>query len=362
VIRVRNAVAAALLVLLVVGGCNSGDSETGGDSGANNEGWTPEYKDGKLQPLPDGFPNRPITLLNADAPEHDDGLYARAIQTALQGISPVAIEVRDQNYPTFGTWAGIQYMQDQSGGKEGYIAEVAAMVGASLDLLTEPIEDEFGMTLEDFNPVIVTEQTPFVLVTRSDAPWKSYQEMIDAAKASPNTLRYAAASGSLLDIATNRLMKAGSWNAKVIPMEASVDAATAVAAGEADFTMLTPAVARSHEQAGKVTALLVVSKEAKAAGDWSAAVTTAGIGLPDEPWVSYRGFIVAPEVSQAHKDWLFELFKKAGEQSAPKERIANLPGAQSIVLNGQEIGKIVADAKAFAEPIIRDLGLAYDQK
>lgn len=360
-IKIRNAVAAALVVLLAAG-CGSRDNGSGGDGGASNEGWTPEYKDGVLQPLPDGFPNRPITLLNADAPSHDDGLYARAMQTALKDISPVAIEVRDQNYPTFGTWAGIQYMQDQAGGKDGYICEVAAMVGASLDLLTEPIEKEFGMTIDDFNPVVVTEQTPFVLVTRSDAPWKSYQEMVDAAKASPGTVRYAAASGSLLDIATNRLMAAGSWSAKVIPMEASVDAATAVAAGEADFTMLTPSVARGHEQAGKVTAILVVSKEAKAPGDWSAAATTTSIGLPDEPWVSYRGFIVAPEVPKAHQDWLFELFKKGGEQAAPKERIANLPGAQSIILNGDETRKIVADAKVFAEPVIRELGLAYDQK
>lgn len=360
-IKIRNALSAALVVLLVAG-CDSGSRDGSRDTGASNDGWTPQYKDGVLQPLPDGFPSKPIVLVNADAPSHDDGLYARAMQTALKDVSPVPIEIRDQNYPTFGTWAGIQYMQDQPGGKDGYYAEVAAMVGASLDLLTEPIEKEFGMTLADFHPVVVTEQTPFVLVTRADAPWKTYQEMVDAAKASPNTLRYVAATGSLLDIAMSRLMSAGSWTAKKIPAEASVEAATAVAAGEGDFTMLTPAVARSHEQAGRVKVLLVVSKDKSAPGAWSSAVTTAGIGLPDEPWVSYRGFVVAPEVPQAHKDWLFELFKKGGEGAAPKERIANLPGAASIILNGEETKKIVNDARTFAEPIIRDLGLGYDQK
>jgi tripartite-type tricarboxylate transporter receptor subunit TctC len=359
VIKIRNAVAAALIVLLAAG-CNAAEAPSG-DSGASNEGWTPQYKDGVLQPLPDGFPNKPIVLVNADAPEHDDGLYARAMQQALENVSPVPIEVRDQNYPTFGTWAGIQYMQDQPGGKDGYYAEVAAMVGASLDLLTEPIEDEFGMTLDDFKPVIVTEQTPFVLVARADGPWQTYQQLVDAAKANPGTLRYMAATGSLLDIATSRLMAAGGWQAKKIPTEASVEAATAVAAGEGDFTMLTPSVARAHEQAGKVKVLLVVSKNPTAPGAWSSAVTTAGIGLPDEPWVSYRGFIVAPEVPQAHKDWLFELFKKGGEQQPPKDRIAGLPGAESVVLDAEEVTKIVNDAKVFAEPVIRDLGLAHDQ-
>jgi tripartite-type tricarboxylate transporter receptor subunit TctC len=359
VTRFRTAVIAGLTTLLIAG-CSSAGS--GSDTtGATNEGWTPEYKDGKLQPLPDGFPNKPLTLLNADAPSHDDGLYARAMQRALEDISPVPIEVRDQSYPTFGTWTGIQYMQQQAGGKEGYYAEVAAMVGASMDLLTEPIEKEFGMTIKDFVPVIVTEQTPFVLMVRADAPWQSYQEMVDYAKANPGQLRYVAATGSLLDVATERLMSVGGWKVKKIPAGASVEAATAVAAGEGDFTMLTPSVARSHEQAGKVRALLVVSKDKTAPGDWSKAVTTAGIGLPDEPWVSYRGFVVAPEVSQSHKDWLFELFKKGSEQAPPKERVASLPGASVTVLTAAEVQKIVDDALKFAEPVIAELGLGNEK-
>jgi tripartite-type tricarboxylate transporter receptor subunit TctC len=359
VIKIRSAVTVALVLLAAA--CNAG-TDTPGGNGTSNEGWTPQYKNGVLQPLPDGFPNKPLVLLNADAPSHDDGLYARAIQKALEGISPVPVEVRDMNYPSFGTWAGIQHMQQQAGGKDGYYAQVTAMVGASLDLLTEPIEKEFNMTAKDLNPVIVTEQTPFVMVVRANGPWQTYQQLVDAAKANPGQLRYVAATGSSLDIATTRLMKVGGWTAKNIPTGASVEAATAVAAGEGDFTMLTPSVARSHEQAGKVRVVLVISRDAKPPAAWPNASTTTGIGLPDEPWVSYRGFTVAPETPQAHRDWLFELFKKASEQSAPKERVANLPGAQITVLNHDETKAVIENALKFAEPIVRDLGLANDQK
>jgi tripartite-type tricarboxylate transporter receptor subunit TctC len=344
----------------LVAGC-AAENGDGNDNGASNEGWTPEYVDGVLQPLPDGFPSEPIVLVNPDDPGHDDGLYARAMQSALESISPVPIEVQDQSYPTFGTWVGIQYMQTQPGGSDGYYAMVAAFVGTALDLQTEPIEAEFGMTYADLRPVIATERTPFVMVTRADAPWQTYDELVAAAKAAPGELRYIAATGSLLDIGMERLMSVGEWTANKIPAGASVEAATAVAAGEGDFTMLTPSVARSHEQAGRVRPLLVISPDEQPPAGYENAVTTGGLGLQDEPWVSYRGWIVAPETPQAHVDWLFELFRAGSEQPEPHERVDNLPGADVITLDAAELDKIMQDALTFAEPIVRDLGLHHEQ-
>jgi tripartite-type tricarboxylate transporter receptor subunit TctC len=345
---------------LLVAGCSAEDGD-GGGNGASNEGWTPEYVDGVLQPLPDGFPSEPIVLVNPDEPGHDDGLYARAMQTALESISPVPVEVRDQSYPTFGTWAGIQFMQDQPGGADGYCVEVAAFAGMALDTLTEPVEDEFGMTVADITPVIATELTPFVMVVRADGPWQTYQELVDAATAQPGTLRYLSATGSQLDIAMNRLMAEGGWTANVIPAGGSPEAGTAVAAGEGDFTMLTPSVARSHQDSGRVRVLLVVSPEEQPPAGYEGAVTTAGIGLPDEPWGSQRGWIVPPETPQAHVDWLFELFRAGSEQPAPQERVASLPGAEVVTLDAGQLRTIMDDALTFSEPIIRDLGLHHDQ-
>ena len=39
-------------------------------------GFKVEWKDGVLQPLPDGFPNRAITIVNVDDPGTRDGIYS----------------------------------------------------------------------------------------------------------------------------------------------------------------------------------------------------------------------------------------------------------------------------------------------
>jgi tripartite-type tricarboxylate transporter receptor subunit TctC len=356
----RSVLAAAFAAALVAGCAADGDAN-GDPDGPSNEDWTPEYVDGVLQPLPDGFPSQPLVLVNPDEPGHDDGLYARAMQSALESISPVAVEVQDQSYPTFGTWVGIQYLQNQPGGTDGYYAQVGAFVGTALDLLTEPIEDEFGMTLDDINPVIATELTPFVMVVREDGPWETYQDLVDAAKESPGQLRYMAATGSQLDIAMQRLMSEGGWTAGTIPNASSGDAATAVGAGEGDFTMLTPSVARNHQEAGTVRVLLVISPDQQAPAGYEGATTTGAIGLGDEPWGSQRGWMVAPETPQDHRDWLFELFRAATEQPPLQQRLDGLPGSELVTLGPDEIRTMMEDALVFSEPVIRELGLHHDQ-
>jgi tripartite-type tricarboxylate transporter receptor subunit TctC len=352
---------AAALVLAAAGCGGDGDDEAATQPSSSNQDWTPVYKDGVLQPLPDGFPENPITLVNADEPSHDDGIYARAMQSGLKDISPVALEVRDMSFPQFGTWAGIQFMEDQPGGSDGDYVQVTAMTGAALDFLTEPIEEEFGMTLDSLRPIIATELTPFVMITRDDAPWATYEEMVAEAKAHPGTLRYVASSGSRLDIDTRKIMKAGGWDAKIIPMGSSSEAATVVASGEGDFTMLTPSVALAHTQAGKARIILVTSNDEEPPSQWSDATTTKAIGMPEEPWGTIRGFTVPAAVPQAHRDWLFELFKAGSETPAHDERIASVPGATKIVSNEAELTEVMTTALTSSEGIIRELGLHHDQ-
>ena len=73
----------------------------------------PVFENGKLLPLADGFPDRPITLVNVDDPGTRDGIYARSLQEALRDISPVEVLVSDEPAPSFGTFYAVQDIQDR---------------------------------------------------------------------------------------------------------------------------------------------------------------------------------------------------------------------------------------------------------
>lgn len=353
------ALIAILALAPVVGACgstDSGGSASGGGQATNGE-FKPEYRGSKLQPLPDGFPENRITLFNTDEAASSDGLYARVMQKALADISPVRIQVVDRPNPDFGTWSSLEQVQREPGGKDGYTNIVAAFTGAALDFLTAPITPRLGFTIDSMNPVIATEQVPFVLIARKDAPFDTYQELVDAAKASPGKLRYLALGvGSQLDIAMERLMKEGGYTAKKVPLDDPVQITTAVAAGEGDFAMMLPDVALGQSKAGRIKVLLAIGDVAPE--PWTDATTTKDLGL-NEPWGSLRGFMVPPEVPKTHRLWLEELFRKAAESPEYKGRLSTTPGAQAVDLGHDQVLAKAKRASKLAEPLIHELGLYY---
>lgn len=360
-VRVRALVLLALLTL-AASACGAGNES--GDDSASPEASQPAeelvWEDGVLQPLSDGFPDGRLTLLNADDPGSADGLYVRTMQRALADLSPVPVEVVDRPLPDFGTWAGLDFIRDQRGGSDGYYSLVASFIGAGLDFLTEPITPELGYTIDDMNPVIATEFVPFVVMAPADATYDTWEELVQEAHDRPGELRYISLGvGSGLDIPMERLMALEEMEVNKIPLNAPVDVGTTIAAGEGDFAMIVPDIAIGEDRAGNVKVLLIVGDEAPS--PWEDVTTTADLGL-DEPWGSLRGFIVPPEVPQAHREWLYELYAAAAEEAPYQERIANVPGAVATTQGHDEVLRNTRNAIDLAEPIVQDLGLHWEDQ
>src|SRR5688572_29982543 len=68
-----------------------------------------------LQPLEDGFPDQPITIISIDDPGAPDGIYALTMKAAIEenGIIDQRIIVEDRpDFGTYGTWEGLEYMDN----------------------------------------------------------------------------------------------------------------------------------------------------------------------------------------------------------------------------------------------------------
>jgi tripartite-type tricarboxylate transporter receptor subunit TctC len=364
-----------IVAMLVVTACSGGATpSTGGTATATPAGVTdapasatpasdafvPEYKDGVLQPLADGFPSKPITMLNGDDPGSDDGIYIRELQAILKDTSPVALEVQDIPGPQFGMWTMAQEMNNSDDGKDGYRPSVAAFTGGALDLIVSPVERDLGLKFEDINPVIATEKVPFVIATRADAPWQTWQELVDYGKAHPGELKYLARVGSQLDIAISRLFEESGITVNKIAGGSTTEIGTALGASAGDVAALLPGTALPHFQAGKVRILLVIGDTAPA--PWTDAATTKSIGLENEPWGTVRGFFVPASTPELHRLWLAELFRKATESAQYKQRDQAVPGLVVVNYTKDEIEQVMQNALDFGEPIIRELNLAWDQQ
>lgn len=113
-------------------------------------------------------------------------------------------------------------------------------------------------TTKDLVPVMLVGTAPMAIVTHPDKPYKSFADVIKAAKAKPDTLSYGSiGSGSLGHLTMKLLEQAGGFVAVHVPYKGGgpmiVDATGGhIETGIASVSVLTP-----HVKGGKMRALAV---------------------------------------------------------------------------------------------------------
>ncbi|MPZ59813.1 MAG: hypothetical protein GEU93_00680 [Propionibacteriales bacterium] len=360
--------AAAMTAAIVAAGCVAQeDDPPAEDTSAAAEDWEPELVDGELQPLPDGFPDDDITLVNVDVAGSRDGIYARDLQRILEDISPVDITVSDEPATQGGTVYAMADVTTRPGGTEGYYPIISSMPGTSTDFLIEPIEDDLGLTLEDITFLISTEVHPYVIAQRADAPWgQSFEKFVEYGQENPGDLRYISHGvGSGQDLAMEWMLSELGIEVQKIPGEDSVQEVAAVAAGEGDFTMNRPDDISPVEQDGRIESIFFSSEEVPEAWADIPGVASAKdyekFGLPDASWGVVLGFMLPAEVPDLHERWLYALFEAATETEQYQQRGETVPALQLQLLSTQEATDVAHDAYDFAGPIVREAGLGAEE-
>jgi tripartite-type tricarboxylate transporter receptor subunit TctC len=324
-----------------------------------------EMKDGKLQPLADGFPNRPLTLVIADDPGTREGVYAVNIQAAMNEVSPVEVLVSNEPGPTFGTWFTIGDVATRDGGLEGYYLVGMTIPGMVADLPTEPITKETGLTIDDINPVIVTETIPYVGVQRKNAAWgKSFADMVKYAKENPGKITYISNQvGSGNDVAMEWVAQQLGIKFNKIPAESTEAQAAAMGAGEGDWALTQAPAALQLVQADKVDVTFVTGTTVPAMWkDNTNIVTGEQVGLPPAPFGIMQGFLVPKEVPDEHREWLFKLIKAAAETDTYKQREKTVPGLTVRIMDNAEANVAKKQILEYVDPVVRALGMHIDQQ
>ena len=346
------------------------EAEGAGEAAAS-EGcpdWEPEYVDGVLQPLPDGFPNQEITIVSVDEPGSRDGVYARTLDSALEGISPVDIRVSDEPEAVAGTVSTLADTLTREGGEEGYFPVITSVQGTAGDWHAIPLEEEFGLGLEDVNFFIVTETHPWIIVQRTDAPWGvGFEAMVEYARENPGEVEYLVGDpGGGSNIMFQWLINGLGIEVQQTPAGDREAATAAVAAGEGDITITQPGVA---QQAGD-RLHVIYATTAEVPDDYADEEGIVSANDLDEfseeldqtAWGSFQGMMLPAVVPDCHDAWLHELFRRATEEPAYQEREEQINAMQIDLYTSEEAQEIARTGYELMEPIVRDMGLHHEQQ
>ena len=201
------------------------------------------------------YPNRPIKLIVPFPPGGGTDILSRV----------VAQKLADNN-----KWTVVVDNRAGAGGNIG--VDVAAksppdgytlVMGQTSNLAITP---SLRKTLpydpvKDLAPIALVGQGPVAVVVRAESPYRTFAELLAAAKARPGTVTMASpGNGTVAHLAGVQIMNVAGVKFEHVPYKGAGAAMPDLLGGNVDFFMSSVPTVQSHVASGKVRALAVTSQ------------------------------------------------------------------------------------------------------
>lgn len=181
------------------------------------------------------WPNGPVRIVVPFPPGGSVDTLARLVQQRLQAAigSSVVVDNRPGASGALGAAAAARAAPD---GQTFLFAFDTHAVNPFL--IANPGFD----TKRDLAPVMLIGTAPMIVTTHRSRPWQDLRQVVDAAKAKPDTLTYGTiGNGSLAHLTMSLMQKAGNFRVAHVPYRGGGPLSAAAAAGEIDLPFATVA-------------------------------------------------------------------------------------------------------------------------
>lgn len=219
------------------------------------------------------FPTRPLTMIVPFPPGGQADLAARPTAAAMERVLRQAVVVQNRG----GAAGAIGNAFVARSAPDGYTLLMAL---SSLAVIPEA-ERLFGRTppytVDQLAPVALVNADPTMLAVPANAPWRTMEEFIEAARAKPGDIPYGS-SGTYgtLHVAMEMLASAANIRLLHVPFQGAGPAITALLGGQIQALASAPGTLTQHVREGRVRVLGCWGRERVAA-------------FPDVPTFMERG-------------------------------------------------------------------------
>jgi len=296
------------------------------------------------------YPERPIHLYVPYPAGGPNDVIARLVgQKLSEGMGQQFVI---ENRPGGSGNIAIEALARSAG--DGYAIALPAMAYATNPSLFSKV----GYTFDQFAPVSIVTKGPLVLVVHPSLGVKSVKELIDLAKAKPGQLDYGSGgNGSSLHLAAEMFKQQAGVNIQHIPYKGTNDLISDLLTGRVPIAFMSPLIAKTHVDQGKLLALGVTSPQRSSS--WPNTPTVAEAGVPGyavEAWYA----VVAPKATP--KDVVEKLSReiaKAVQSQDVKAKLATL-GNESVGSTVAEAEKYIADEADRWGKVLKAAGIRAD--
>jgi tripartite-type tricarboxylate transporter receptor subunit TctC len=296
------------------------------------------------------YPNRPVTVVVPWSAGMADTMTRAICNVAEKELGqPIIVE----NRPGAGGAIGVNYVLKSK--PDGYSLGIAS----TTNYITYPHTKKLPYdVLKDVTDIMVFCRYNQLLCVRADAPWNTYEELIEYAKKNPDKFTYATPGlGSGQHICMEQIAMEEGIKWTVIPFKGGGAAVLACLGGHTNGVTMSSIETSAHIKAGKLKLLLVLTDSRLP-------------DFPDIPTILEKGYdftattylsLYGPRgLAEPIRQRLEDVFKKAVEDPSFTE-VAKKFQIGTVYMSGKEYSDYWRSKYGERGKVIKLLGLAYKE-
>lgn len=295
------------------------------------------------------FPARPLEFVVHTSAGGGTDVIARVVAEIITREKLLGQPINVSNRPGGGGAIAYTYIKSRRGDPH------TVMTVASMALLSQTVRPELGLPLETYTPLAFLAQDPQAVLVAADSPYRTFKELIDAARRDPGTLVASITSpggtGRLLVWLMERETGA---RFRTVSFKSGSDAILQVMGGHTTFSTENISEGYAAVESKKLRVLAVSS------------ATRMSI-VPDAPTLKElgydihvgtgRGFVMPAGVPREAAEHMEKTLARVYASPAWKEHAAKNM-YENIWMNGAEYGKHLADRRVLVMEFLQSIGLA----
>ena len=290
------------------------------------------------------YPDKPVRYILPFAPGGESDIGAR-----LQGAvykKKFGQDLIIESKP--GAGGALAWAQTNSFPGDGY-----TLMSTNLPhLVLQPLEGIVQYKTEDIANVYFYHYTPDAIVVRSESPFKSYKDLIAAAKAKPGSVSIAGSgTNSANHMATERLNAAAGIKTNYVPYKGTGDLVASLLGGHVDMAMSYVTLAISQKT---TTRMLAIATE-KRHPQFPDVPTFKELGID---WVdgAYRGIALPKSATPEMRKKVSDMFSEINRDPDFSQRMAD-GGFELTDITYDKMAAFMAERTKVYTQVAKSMGL-----
>lgn len=294
-------------------------------------------------------PTRPVELVVHTGPGGGSDVFARIVNNIFDQERLLPVRANVANRSGGGGTVAMSYLAEKKGNPHVIAFYTSVWLTAPLTA------KEARVQFTELTPIANLIFDPSLIIVRSDSPYKTMNEFVEAAKKSPGQLLQAGSSVQAIgNLIRQVIQKQSGATWTYVPMPGGSERITAILGGHAQLLIADPAEVKEQVQSRTMRVIAQMAERRLPAHPDVPTLQEAGFKMPNIRTV--RGVVAPPGLTKDEVAYWESVFERLVKTDSWRKYLSESQSEDGYV-TGEQLLRLAEESLAARREVFRDVGI-----